>query len=248
MSYATVQSRSVYLHHQARFVRLATMKFPPSEMEDLQRSPNLDDRLAHVLQFIAGVPPQHFLSFSMWHQIADAILSRLNDPDFRVEMRRTLGGSDRERSDEFDAELAIFTSIVTHTKERMPDRHAFANCTIRNLIMNDVAPTLWSISPFVVHADYRLSRSLLHTLYWDLKQFDALTLQLWNSITFAALGVGVSPAAKRDFDNLLAFHISFSGSPKIISMTVEDAVKYLRGAGNFIHRWCLWWRRQFGCG
>ena len=240
----SVQSRSVLFPRLEQTVRLATVSISGAEWDRFKDQKSAEEFLAESVQFIFGIPPRHFMSYFRWNDIADSVLDSLKNEQFQEQMKRSLGGNNEDSLNKIVGEMASWTSAIGQSKERLPDQEAFALCVTRNMIMNHIEgqdSSLGTLSKISDHStdksldtsDYSTNKSIVQSLYGNLSRFDEKALQLWVAVTQASFNAHIIPSAKSGFNELLAVQVPFSSSPEIFPMTLEKAVKYLRGAGVF---------------
>ena len=147
-------------------------------------------------------------------------------------MRNTLAADDMDRAKHFEADVETLISLIEASRQRLPDRHAFGHCVIRNLVMNGPSGNGSTLRSMMgVSADYATIGPVVQTLYYDLLGIDEITLKMWSSVTDASMDIGIRPSVKHDFTEVLGLEIAFSASPEIRRMSVQKAVDTLRGAG-----------------
>ena len=230
---STAQSRSVFFPRLEQIVRIVTFNISDAESDRFNDQKSAEKFLAESVQFIFGAPVEHFMSYSSWGDIGNRILNSLEGSKFKKQMTSSAAGEDKNRRDDITKKMASWTSAIHQSKERLPDEEAFAKCVIRNLIMNGMGVQNRSLGTFFDSSDYSTNRSLVQPLYGNLLQFDEKMLQLWAAVTHASFNTHIIPSTKTGFKELLVVQVPFSGSPEIVPVTLEEAVKCLRGVGVF---------------
>ena len=240
----SVQSRSVLFPRLQQTVRLATVNISVTEWHKFEDRKSAEEFLAESVQFIFGIPPRHFVSYFRWNDIADSVLESLENEQFQEQMKNSLGGTNKYSRNKIVGEMASWTSVIGQSKERLPNQEAFALCVTRNMIMNRMEgqdSSLGTLSKISDHStsqslnnsDYSTNKSIVQSLYGNLSRFDEKALQLWVAVTLASFNAHIIPSVKIGFNELLAVQVPFSSSPEIVPMSLDKAVKYLRGAGVF---------------
>src|SRR5215469_101036 len=116
---------------------------------------------------------------------------------------------------------------------RVPYLETYAALIIRNIVLAGGLPRELGITSLLEVTGYD-NASIARSLHHDLARYDEIPLDLWSSVAAASLDLRIPPTAKTTYDELEVVEIPFSGSPKIIAMSLKEAMKRARGAGIFV--------------